>query len=88
MVLGLHGEALFAGIERRALGHRPRLQHAVAFEPEVVVQPRARECCWTTNSSGPLPAARPAPAAGSGVAVKRPLGRVFASGCSLAMPGF
>ena len=31
----------FRRVERRALGHRPRLQHAVALEPEVVVQPRA-----------------------------------------------
>ena len=40
VVLGLHREALFVAVERRSLGHRPGHEHAVAFEPEVVVQPR------------------------------------------------
>ena len=38
MILGLHGQTLFVGIERRTLGNRPGLEDAVAFEPEVVVQ--------------------------------------------------
>ncbi len=42
MILHVHGEALFAGIERRSLGNRPGLEHTVAFEPEVVVQPAGR----------------------------------------------
>src|SRR5438874_7064855 len=37
MILGLRGEALFARIERRSLGHGPGLEHAVAFQPQVVV---------------------------------------------------
>ena len=42
VVLDVHGQALFVTIQRRALGHRPGQQHAVAFEAEVVVQPRGR----------------------------------------------
>ena len=40
MVFGLHGEPLFATIQRRTLGNGPRLEHAIAFEAEVVVQAR------------------------------------------------
>ena len=40
VILDVHGEALFVTIERRALGHGPGQEDAVAFEPEVVVQPR------------------------------------------------
>ena len=86
MVLGLHGEALFAAIERRPLGHRPRLEHAVAFEAEVVVQPRRAECCCTTNSSGPLPVAGTA-GGGSGVAAKVRLAE-YSLRAFFAMPGF
>src|SRR5205823_2870620 len=39
MVLGLRGEALFARIERRPLGHGPGLEDAVALEPQVIVHP-------------------------------------------------
>ena len=38
MILGLHRQTLFVGIERRTFGNRPGLEDAVAFEPEVVVQ--------------------------------------------------
>src|SRR5581483_3714326 len=40
MVLGHHGEALVGGIERRSLGHRPRLQHAFHLQAKIVVQMR------------------------------------------------
>src|SRR5207253_2825018 len=39
MVLDVDGEVLRAGLERHALRHRPARQHAVALQPEVVVQP-------------------------------------------------
>ena len=38
VIFDVHGKALFTRIERRALGNRPRLQDAFAFEPEVIVQ--------------------------------------------------
>src|SRR5258706_10969857 len=38
VVLGHDGEALVRGVERGASGNRPGLEHAVAFQPEVVVQ--------------------------------------------------
>src|SRR6185437_4879703 len=38
VVLDLHRHALVCRIERRTLRYRPRLQHAVEFEPKVVVQ--------------------------------------------------
>ena len=38
MILDVHREPLGLRIERRALRHRPRQQHAVVLEPEVVVQ--------------------------------------------------
>ena len=69
MVLDLHGEPLFVTIERRTLGHGPGLEDAVAFEPEVVVQPASRNAAGRRTA-----AARPRPRAraggGSGVAVK------------------
>ena len=40
MIFGLHRQPLVLRIERRPLGHRPGQQHAVPFEPEVVVQVR------------------------------------------------
>ena len=40
MVLGLHRKPLFARHEARAPRDRPALQHAVEFEPEIVVQTR------------------------------------------------
>ena len=42
VVLHVHGQALFVTIEGRTLGHGPGQQHPIAFEPEVVVQPRGR----------------------------------------------
>ncbi len=39
MVLGVHGEVVHRGVVGHPLGHRPRDQHAVAFQPEVPVQP-------------------------------------------------
>src|SRR5947207_14459502 len=38
MVLGLRREALFARIECRSLGNGPGLEHAVAFQAQIVVQ--------------------------------------------------
>src|SRR5262249_30842168 len=40
MVLDVHGQALFIGIDARALRHSPALENAVELEPEVPVQPR------------------------------------------------
>jgi hypothetical protein len=37
VILDLHREALDGGVERRAFRDRPRLQHAVEFEAEVVM---------------------------------------------------
>src|SRR4029077_19881275 len=39
VILDVNREMLLAGLERNALRHRPGREHAVAFEPEVVVQP-------------------------------------------------
>ncbi len=39
VVLDLHGQALVVRVERGAAGHRPGLEHAVEFEPQVVMQP-------------------------------------------------
>ncbi len=38
VVLDLDGEPLVGGVERRPLGHRPALEHAVVLEAEVVVE--------------------------------------------------
>jgi hypothetical protein len=38
VILDVDGERASAGLERHALRHRPREQHAVALESEVVVQ--------------------------------------------------
>ena len=38
VILDVHRQTLVGGIDRGALGHGPREQHAVVFEPEVVVQ--------------------------------------------------
>ncbi len=40
MVFGADREALVVGIGARPLGHRPALEHAVDFDPEIVMQPR------------------------------------------------
>ncbi len=39
VILGAHRETLFLRIVARAPGHRPAQQHAVPFQPEIVVQP-------------------------------------------------
>src|SRR6185437_373323 len=39
MILDFDGEPLVMRVERRAAGHRPRLEDAVEFEPQIVVQP-------------------------------------------------
>ncbi len=36
----MNGEALFARHQARAARHRPALQHAIEFKPEIVMQPR------------------------------------------------
>ena len=38
VVLDLDRQPLVGGVERRALGHRPGLEHAVVLEAEIVVQ--------------------------------------------------
>ena len=42
MVLDVHGHALVGRIEAGPLGHGPRHEHAIEFQPEVVVQARGR----------------------------------------------
>src|SRR3546814_7611228 len=39
MILGPHRETLAGGVGARPLGHRPALEHAVRFEPEIVMEP-------------------------------------------------
>ncbi|SHU22419.1 Uncharacterised protein [Mycobacteroides abscessus subsp. abscessus] len=38
MILGVHREMIDRRFQGQVLGHRPRHQHAVALQPEVVVQ--------------------------------------------------
>ena len=38
MVLDVDGQALFLGLQRGPLGHRPALQHAVHLQTNVVMQ--------------------------------------------------
>jgi hypothetical protein len=40
MIFDVHGKALISRIERRAFRHRPRQQHAIPLQPQVVVQVR------------------------------------------------
>ena len=80
VVLGLHGEALFARIERRALGNRPGLEDAVAFEAEVVVQVPGG---MLLDDEQQRPAARLGEdRRGLGRRVEGALGRVFGQGAS------
>src|SRR5690349_9130677 len=60
VVFGRHGEPLLARVERRPLRYRPRLEHAVGLEPEVVVQARRRVLL---DHEARLAAPSPAPAA-------------------------
>src|SRR5271167_3187658 len=53
MVLDHHGEPLVGGIERRSLRHRPRAQHALHLETEVVMEPGGRVLLHDKHSSGP-----------------------------------
>ena len=39
MILYLHCQAFVGGIERRAFGYGPGLQHALHLQAEIVVQP-------------------------------------------------
>ena len=75
MILGLHGEALLAALERRAFRHGPRQQHAVAFEAEVVVH-AACGMLLHHEQQRPLPARRER-GRGLGGGVETPLGGVF-----------
>ena len=38
MVLDVHGQPLLLGPQRRSLGHRPALQHAVHLQADVVME--------------------------------------------------
>ena len=80
VILGLHGEALFARIERRAPGNRPGLENAFAFEAEVVVQ-LPGGVLLDDEQQRPARRSPAPPAAGSGVAVKVRLAEY--SGCSI-----
>src|ERR1700680_329477 len=40
MIFHFHRQTLVPGIERRTLRHRPRFQHTIQFQPEVVVKTR------------------------------------------------
>jgi predicted nucleic acid-binding protein len=61
MILRLHGEALLGGIKRLTFGDRPRLEHAIAFEAKVIMQPaRGRQChsrasLWARSGPRRLP---------------------------------
>src|SRR3546814_13038983 len=39
MILGPHRGTRAGGVGARPLGHRPALEHAVRFEPEIVMEP-------------------------------------------------
>ena len=60
MVLDLHREALFVGIQAWAAGYRPALHDAVELEPKVVMQPRRVVLLddVTVTAAGRLAAAR------------------------------
>ena len=68
VVLYVHGQALLFRVHRRALGHRPALQHAVHLEPEVVMKPPRGVLLDHEALAGALPAA----AEGLGRAVRVP----------------
>src|SRR5438270_5157851 len=38
VIFDLHREMLFALLPRQTLGHGPRLQHAIHFQPKIVMQ--------------------------------------------------
>jgi hypothetical protein len=40
MILGVHGQTLFAWDQARPLGDRPALENAIELKPEIVVQAR------------------------------------------------
>src|SRR6266566_9212467 len=40
MIFDMNSEAFVGGVERRSLGHGPRLQRPIDRQPEIVVQPR------------------------------------------------
>ena len=67
VVLGVHREPLLAGIEARALRHRPALQHAVELEPEIIVQAPRGVLLHDEANCRSLRRARPG---GSGVLAK------------------
>src|SRR5262249_4167677 len=46
MVFHVDGQALDGGVERGAVGQRPRLEHAVHFEPQVIVE---TSCAMSLN---------------------------------------
>ena len=86
MILDLHGEALFVTIERRALGNGPRLEDAVAFEPEVVVQTRGG-MLLDDEEQRPARPVRARAGGGSGVAVNVRLAE-YSVRLLFAMPRF
>jgi hypothetical protein len=56
MFLDLDRQPLDLGIERRTLGHRPRVQHAAELEAQIVVHP-SRGMLLNHEQSGALPGA-------------------------------
>jgi hypothetical protein len=42
VILDVHRQTFVVGIEARALGYSPAQQHAVEFQPEIVVEPARR----------------------------------------------
>ena len=75
MVLDLDRQPLAVRIERRALGHRPRLEDAVELEPEIVVQAR-RVMPLDDEAQLPAPAATAALPDGSAGLVEIALGAI------------
>ena len=75
MILGLHGQSFLARVERRPFGNGPRLQDAVAFETEVVVQPPRRVLLDDEQQRAAGGGAKGRRRLGGGR--ERPFGRIF-----------
>ena len=77
MIFDVHRQPLDRRVERRALRHRPRQQHAVVFEAQVVVQMAGQVLldAEEPRRSASAPLARAVRPGGSGDFVKSRLRR-------------
>ena len=57
MILDLHRQMLLSRLEARPLGQRPAAQHAILFQPQIVVQPAGVMLVNHETRPRPLPAA-------------------------------